>query len=40
MQLPRSRGLPDGLIDQPFYGWVEAVKDLSSPLQRGYLLEC
>jgi hypothetical protein len=23
---PRSRGFPEGLLDQPFYGWVSTGK--------------
>ena len=35
---PRSRGLPEGLLDQPFHGWGEvAQRNLLSPLQRAYL---
>ncbi len=27
---PRSRGLPAGFLDQPFYGWVDAGRILSA----------
>jgi hypothetical protein len=34
----RSRRLPAGLLDQPFYGWVVGGALLRSPLQRAYKL--
>jgi hypothetical protein len=27
---PRSRGLPGGLLDQPFYGWAGSVLEDSA----------
>jgi len=32
----RLRRLPEGLLDQPFYGWVGGGALLRSPLQRAY----
>jgi hypothetical protein len=28
---PRSRGFPEGLLAQPFYGWVLAASQAKSP---------
>src|SRR6266516_2674264 len=36
---PRSRGLPAGLLDQPFYGWVKAKRNLPQPASAGLLIE-
>ncbi len=35
---PRLRGLPEGLLDQPFYGWVTMDQAAVEPHQRGFLL--
>jgi hypothetical protein len=34
---PRLRGFPEGLLDQPFYGWGATSKKNLSPLQRASL---
>ena len=36
---PRSRSLPAGLLDQPFYGWVKEKRNLPQPASAGLLIE-
>jgi hypothetical protein len=33
---PSSDGFPEGLLDQPFYGWVQLANSNDSPFQRAY----
>ena len=33
---PRSRGLPEGLLDQPFYGWVRNWAVTTQPASAGF----
>src|SRR5256885_16537164 len=34
ISLPSSDGLPEGLLAQSFYGWVQRAQSLVSPFQR------
>jgi hypothetical protein len=33
---PRSRGLPEGFLDQPFYGWVRDEGVTAQPASAGF----
>ena len=32
---PRLRGLPEGLLDQPFYGWDAMYSSVNEPASAG-----
>jgi hypothetical protein len=36
---PASDGFPEGLLDQPFYGWVRATNLKSHPVSNGLYQE-